>query len=561
MSTIITHHNPSPTKYAEVSNEIIEMSSLRANSELLSSTKLYENNLPPYDKALGTRNRCLKGLLLSYVLSITLIICGVVSYVFAAKTRNKAIASRLSYSVQEGEDASYAPMDDAEMFYPTIMVGQLSTGPKEVIILAFNAIVTVVTECLGYIHSVSLRWALYHENRLDHNSNLRLFTSARRSPPNSWYANVTWVLFLTVSYSCASQVLLNGINSEDDGNTVGFNSLAILLLGVCLFTLSLLTTWTLSPPYGHQIVSWNSDPLNTTLSLLHSTWTKSDSGPASIPVMKQLPIRKLHPGTYFILAYLWFLVPIICTGGAVLIYANRENGTDWAFINSNEDTAYIDVIPPTAGVLAYPTFWQTGPAIQIFVVAAIQLLYTLALHTVEQLVNLHRDEASWRAASKLDAEHGGAVVGRESTKAAFTAWQTVMLSILKPVSHWLFGLSFVVEPIRRITVHPMPLFALAGIAALLAIFATILVFHRPKGAQPATYGDLRMLADLVDNWGDGAGGQLFWGDKGNGTERGTPVKLAGTSAHLQAVEEIKINGQLYTGIGCRNRKGQKERES
>jgi hypothetical protein len=548
-------------KYAEVSNETIEMSSLRANSELLSSTKLYENNLPPYDKAVGTRKRCLLGLSLSYALSVTLIICGIMSYFFAAKARNKAIAIRLSYPVPEGEDASYGIIDEAEMYYPTIMVGQLSTGPKEIIILAFNAIVTVVTECLGYIHSVSLRWALYHENKLDHNSNLRLFTSARHSPPNSWYANVTWALFLTVSYSCASQVLLNGINSEDDGNTVGFNSLAILLLGVCLFTLSLLTTWTLSPPYGHQIVSWNSDPLNTTLALLHSTWTRSDSGPASIPVMKQLPIRKLHLSTYFILAYLWFLVPIICTGGAVLIYANRENGIDWAFVNSDEDMAYIDVIPPAAGVLTYPNFWQAGPAIQIFFVAAIQLLYTLALHTVEQLVNLHRDEASWRAASKLDTEHGGAVVGRESTKAAFTAWQTVVLSILKPVSHWLFGLSFVVEPIRRITIHPMPLFALAGIAIVLAVFATILMFHRPKGPQPATYGDLRMLADLVDDWGDGAGGQLYWGDKGRGIEGGSAVRFAGTSSHVQAVEKIQIDGQSYTGIGCVYRRGQKARQS
>jgi hypothetical protein len=120
MSTIFTHHNASPAKYAEVSNETIEMSSLRANSELLSSTKLYENNLPPYDKAVGTRKRCLLGLSLSYALSVTLIICGIVSYVFAAKARNKAIAIRLSYPVPEGEDASYGIIDEAEMYYPTI---------------------------------------------------------------------------------------------------------------------------------------------------------------------------------------------------------------------------------------------------------------------------------------------------------------------------------------------------------------------------------------------------------------------------------------------------------
>jgi hypothetical protein len=48
-------------------------------------------------------------------------------------------------------------MEEVEMFYPTIIVGELSTGPKEIGILVFIAIVAVVTECLDYIHSVSLR--------------------------------------------------------------------------------------------------------------------------------------------------------------------------------------------------------------------------------------------------------------------------------------------------------------------------------------------------------------------------------------------------------------------
>lgn len=556
MSTLSTQRDLKHGQYSQVSRETIEMSSMKTSSELLAFPRADERELPPFDEALSTRKRCQRGLVLSYLLSIALIICGIVSYVYANRARNKAEAYRLNYPT-DGEDADSAPMLDAEIFYPTIIVGKLSTGPKEVVTLAFNTIVTMITECLGYIHSVSLRWALYHETRLHHNSSLRLFTSARHSPPNSCYANAIWALLLTLSYSCASQILLT-VDNQDD--TLGFNSIAILLLGACLFMLSLLTTWTLLPPYGRQILSWNSDPLNTTLALLHETWSKPDMRPPSIPVIKQPSIRTMHPRTRFILAYLCFLVPIICAGGGVLIYANRENGTDWAFINSKEDVAFISIVPETAGVLSQPVFWQAGPAIQIFFLAAIQVLYTLALHTVEQLVNLHRDEASWRAASKLDAQHG-AVVGRESTKAAFTAWQTVSLSIVKPVSHWLFGLSFVVEPSRRITIHPMPLFALAGIAILLAAFAIFLTYHRPRGAQPATYGDLKMLAEFVDDWGDGAGGKLFWGDKGEDLDEGGPVRRAGTSSSVQLVNGIGIDGVLYKGIGGGPQKEQRRRKS
>jgi hypothetical protein len=136
---------------------------------------------------------------------------------------------------------------------------------------------------------------------------------------------------------------------------------------------------------------------------------------------------------------------------------------------------------------------------------------------VEQLTNLHRDETSWRAASKLDAKHG-ATVGRKSTKATFIAWQTVELSILKPVSHWLFGLLFVVELIKRIFIHPMLHFALAWIVFLLAVFALVLMYYQPKGPQPTIYGNLRILVEFMNGWGDAGSGKLFLGDKGEDLE-------------------------------------------
>jgi hypothetical protein len=87
------------------------------------------------------------------------------------------------------------------------------------------------------------------------------------------------------------------------------------------------------------------------------------------------------------------------------------------------------------------------------------------------------------------------------------------------VSHWLFVcLPFVVDPIKKISIHPMLHFALAWIAFLLAVFASVLMYYQPKGPQPTMYGNLRILVEFVNGWGDAASGKLFWGDKGEGLE-------------------------------------------
>ncbi|KAF2190962.1 hypothetical protein K469DRAFT_807986 [Zopfia rhizophila CBS 207.26] len=117
------------------------------------------------------------------------------------------------------------------------------------------------------------------------------------------------------------------------------------------------------------------------------------------------------------------------------------------------------------------TVFKVTPAIDIFFFASIQLLCTLALHTAKQPVNLHRDESTWHRASAL--KKSGAMIGRGSSKAAFTSWETVFLLVMKQLSHWLFGLCIVVSAFYWFTFHPVPLFTLARLVALLVIFATV----------------------------------------------------------------------------------------
>jgi hypothetical protein len=87
---------------------------------------------------------------------------------------------------------------------------------------------------MGFIHSTSLRWALYREARLEFNTNIRLFTSARSSALNRWYTNAIWTACLILCYASTSQVFLwgtvfNGYESFVSRLAVG--TLAIGLLG------------------------------------------------------------------------------------------------------------------------------------------------------------------------------------------------------------------------------------------------------------------------------------------------------------------------------------------
>ncbi|KAI9375168.1 hypothetical protein BJX61DRAFT_495112 [Aspergillus egyptiacus] len=57
------------------------------------------------------------------------------------------------------------------------------------------------------------------------------------------------------------------------------------------------------------------------------------------------------------------------------------------------------------------------------------------------------------------------------------------------------------------------LYVLSGVTAGAALFTTLLALWRPRGYQPACWGNLQTLADLVDEWCDWEG-RLWWGEKG-----------------------------------------------
>jgi hypothetical protein len=169
--------------------------------------------------------------------------------------------------------------------------------------------------------------------------------------------------------------------------------------------------------------------------------------------------------------------------------------------------------------------------------AVLQAFITMALHCAELLVNVSRDEKAWRAGASTN----GAALSTAAIKSAAWSWEWWFLFVLKPVAQWLFassGISYVVGVGGNASIlfNPVPLFVLAGASGLLLVFAVYLTWRRPKGPQPATFGHLQTLVDLIDDWGMGNQGRLWWGAKE--IDR---VGLVGTTADRKKISPVNFD--------------------
>ncbi|KAJ8590765.1 hypothetical protein M405DRAFT_815528, partial [Rhizopogon salebrosus TDB-379] len=72
---------------------------------------------------------------------------------------------------------------------------------------------------------------------------------------------------------------------------------------------------------------------------------------------------------------------------------------------------------------------------------------------------------------------------------------------------------------------------------IFAFFCTVIALHRPRGPQPAVYGHLQTLANLIDERSP----VMWWGHK----EDGIPYCHAGTSDH--ALPPVKMDC-VYAGL-------------
>lgn len=263
-----------------------------------------------------------------------------------------------------------------------------------------------------------------------------------------------------------------------------------------------------------------------------------------------------------ILAMAWALTILLVSRHTTVALHPWHMSSSWYVDDQYTEAEYMNDVVLYMDPKYNNGYKEVSGAVQTFFAilftCAVQGAQTMGLHCVELLVNISRDERAWRAAnlpsdiSMSKSNPKGAQLKTSALKAAASSWENALLFSLKALLHWLLGQSLqpsfqtpdYLDTGYQFDMLYMRVFVYGIVAIVLALFATYLALKRPGGPQPATYGHLQTLANLVDDWGAGAAGCLWWGDKGLNTD-GT--RHAGTSANMHKLGQIQMDAE-YEGM-------------
>ncbi|KAG1790705.1 uncharacterized protein HD556DRAFT_1488440 [Suillus plorans] len=464
-----------------------------------------------YDRSLTSRRYALVGMACSSIFSCLCIIAGIVTLA--------------SHGIK-----GVAPLN---MYNASIL-------QVEILTLILDLIVTLCTESTGFVHGISLRSALASESRLRFNTNLRLLSAARGwHNPNGTLLNGISAVLLIISYSSASVVICldepNSLFPIIPQGPIAIAGIPLLILGIALLLQVIIA---LSGMQAIKILIWSSSPFDLTAALIYHTQLT----PATFRCMRRVSdldsIQK-------VVIFLWVIVAA-CAGWAALVmyiwtrfYSSKPLNNPltlqgWSLFR-NLDGNYIMYGLPSGSLEGW---------IVLFVnIAVVQGPLTLGLHCSELIANVIRDERQWRCATRSQ----GLRVATNPLKPIFTHPLCLLLFIAKPFLHWMFGLSFDIatdatdDILDRfwITMYTAQIWNLCIALFILACFSTFISLRRPHGPQPAAYGHLQTLANLVDEWSP----VMWWGHK----DDGIPYCHAGTSDH--PLPDVKMDC-VYAGSGA-----------
>ncbi|KAG2355203.1 hypothetical protein BDR07DRAFT_1426966 [Suillus spraguei] len=428
----------------------------------------------------------------------------------------------------------------------------------EIFILTLNLIVALCTESIGFVHGISLRSALASESRLCFNTNLRLLTAARGwYNPNGTLLNGISAVLLIISYSSVSivpQIDTTSLQTSQYKDGVAIAGLPILILGVALLLQVIIA---LSGIRAVKILTWSSSPFDLTAALIHHAQltpatlrcmrSVSDTDTVGGP-MKPLKIQPsawhAHPSIRKVVISLWVIVAACGGWAALVIHIWHTNPSTclsstkslplktWSFIPNGPSNCIAYDLPGS----------NLGVWILLCVnVAAVQGPLTLGLHCSELIANVIRDECQWRCSTGRK----GLRVATNPVKMIFTHPICLILFAAKPFLHWMFGLSFQTFEIatngelRRpfVFMYTAQMWNLCIALLIFACFFTFVALRRPRGPQPAAYGHVQTLANLVDEWSP----VMWWGHK----EDGIPYCHAGTSDY--PLPDVKMD-RVYSGF-------------
>jgi hypothetical protein len=519
------------------------------------------NGLPDFDKSLTTRSMCT-------VATISIAGCCLACFIASAiifGLRTQILLYRSTVTIHTAEGLSFM----------------------------INLVLTQCLESSGYVHAISLRWALFKEERLRFNTNLRLFTSSRRLGPNKWYINMISAGLQILSYTSTSMIFV--FNTYPGDPYAYINPVALFALGLSLLGQLAIAVWCLHST-ASSIPTWGSNALNTALASLHSNLQRRpgrcmlsvDQGSLSrvptLPRKRQSCMLKNTPTIRWILGFIWSWVGLVAIWIVVVILFGKryhDPDTTWHFmLDWNVDKGADNVNDLNDVTLGMDISDSVTPLQQlvlgILFVFAVQGLQTMSLHCTELLVNMWRDESVWRASyvqkhnrRKHFEKPSGARLKTGIISSAVFSGPYMILFVMKALLHWLLGQSLspsvYVIPISDkdlptfVTNSPevtglafsqlgfemlyfrLIIYTITGI--VFGLFTTILALWQPTGPQPVTWGHLQTLADLIDDWTVDEDGNLWWGDKGMNDEG---IRHAGTSSKKTNLGEIVMT-ENYEG--------------
>ncbi|GAQ09334.1 hypothetical protein ALT_6655 [Aspergillus lentulus] len=405
-----------------------------------------EEDGPDFDTASGTRSGCIAAVSTGVILSLLCLISGV--YLLST---NKATL---------GASAS------------------ISTSGREAMALAINVILALCTDGMMFVHSVSLRWALYREGRLEFNTNIRLFTSSERFGPNKWYINLVALTCLVLSYASSSVLLLSdqAVVLSENESPLMINGTALVALGLGLAGQAIIAVWCLVSSYK-LIPTWSSNPLNTASAVVQngglahrpgrcmlSVHQRQMSSQETYPMDRQGNMFQLQGVVRYILVLLWSLALLAIAWPIAIAAVSMSIGNASAAGQASEPLCWRAAFKWNKDALACSrnyvtlsmspyandhnpnsaTFSYGAEAVLcVLFVCLIQASQTVSLHCLELLVSLSRDEGIWRQAYSETREAPGTQLATNPFRAAVSSWENAVLFIAKAVLHWIIGQSLI----------------------------------------------------------------------------------------------------------------------
>ncbi|KAH7931385.1 hypothetical protein BV22DRAFT_1027624 [Leucogyrophana mollusca] len=436
-----------------------------------------------------------------------------------------------------------------------------NTATPEILGLLMAAVIVLCVEAIGFVHSVTLRAALASESRLRFNTNLRLLTAAHRNPwtnPNGTLFNGIMGILVTISYAAGAVILLH-YTYDGEWTATHIYAVPVLILGISTLLQAAIA---LAGLHATKVLTWSPSSFDTTAAMIYQTQVahvrnrcmcsllhEGSIGNPQAPSIRQPSPWRAHKSVRKVVVLLWILILACVLWGGITyrlhdIYSDYYPQTSYseslAFFPTSQSQAYMFGPGTGIGPQTLGPMW----VLSLLTLMVVQGVLALGLHCSELIVNLVRDEMAWRKATRPS----GTKPMRNPLAGSLGSWLNVVLLIAKSLLHWMFGftLTFQSAPCGadglqvcpQLSMYIVQIWYLAIAMFVFAVGMTLVANHKPRGPQPAAYGHIQTLANLIDEWAP----IMWWGHKADGL----PYCHAGTSD--QSLPPVKMDC-VYAGIG------------